>query len=81
MVNGTYNLKKNYEFWATCFEAYILCREDLQTYCPKAYEYINNIVYQKEKEFEETHQSLIILMKEENKMKNLKLNKNYYQCY
>ena len=55
MTNGTYNLKKNYEFWATCFEAYILCREDLQTYCPQAYEYINNIVYEKEMEFEENH--------------------------
>ena len=55
MTSGTYNLKYNYEFWATCFEAYILCREDLQEYCPQAYEYIHNIVYTREKEFEETH--------------------------
>ena len=55
MTQGTLNLKYRYEFWATCFEAYILCREDLKECCPKAYEYMNNIIYEKEMKFEETH--------------------------
>ena len=55
MTKGTLNLKQSYEFWATCFEAYILCRDDLKKNCPMAYKYMHNIIYKLEKEYEEKH--------------------------
>lgn len=55
MTQGILNLKSTYEFMSTCFEAYILCRDDLKECCPKAYEYIHNIIYTEEKKFEEEH--------------------------
>ena len=55
MTQGTLNLKTTYEFMSTCFEAYILCRDDLKECCPKAYEYIHNIIYTEEKKFEKEH--------------------------